>query len=263
MRPGWNPTRRNKNLGTKAHGHGNDNRMVVPEAWGEYFLEKLGSHVLVKRQIKGHEMLFFVQPTRSAYFYPCSIDDICKVLAHCPDEAIAAFDFIVLRQPTRKQGILQPVWGRAEYTYDIRKQRGGAVIIEAQMTDSYTWTKSANPERVRELNRLRQDGHHIEMTRRGVQITHTVQSLRNTILYRTLLHEIGHHVDFNRSTLEEWRGKTKATKEDYAHRYATELYASLEKQGVVPFPAILDEAAMLQDGVKREWFCTPDKTMHA
>jgi len=258
MRPGWNPTRRNKHVGTKAHGHGDDNRMVVPEAWGEYFLEQLGSHVLVKRQINGREMLFFVQPTRPGHFYPCSIDDICKVLTGCPDEVTAAVDFIVLRQPTRKQGILQPVWGRAAYRYEIRKQRGAAVIIEAQMSDSYIWSKSTNPEQARELKRLRQDGHQIEVTRRGVQVTRTAQSSRNTILYRTLLHEIGHHLDMNRSTYEEWAAKTQATKEDYAHRFAAELYARLEQQAVVPFAPILDEIAMAQDGLDLAWFHSRD-----
>ncbi len=29
-RPGWNPTRRNRNLGTAKAGHGLDNRLVIP-----------------------------------------------------------------------------------------------------------------------------------------------------------------------------------------------------------------------------------------
>ncbi|PXX34909.1 ImmA/IrrE family metallo-endopeptidase [Undibacterium pigrum] len=257
MRPGWNPTRRNKHVGTKAHGHGNDNRMVVPEAWGEIYYEKLDTHVLVRRDIAGREMRFFVEPTRADCFYACSIDDICRVLAHCPAEALSAFDFIVLRQPTRKQRILSPTWGRAIFSFEIRQQRGAAIVIEAHNLAGYQWGKHFNQEELRELARLQQDGHTITRSRQGYAIFPDAQSMRNTILYRTLLHEIGHHVDFNRSTLEEWDSKTRSTKEDYAHRYAAELYVRLEQQAVVPFAAILDEAAMARDGLDLAWFCHP------
>lgn len=33
MRPGWNPTRRNRNQGTAKRGHGQNNRMVIPCVW--------------------------------------------------------------------------------------------------------------------------------------------------------------------------------------------------------------------------------------
>ncbi|MFZ6679203.1 hypothetical protein [Undibacterium sp. Tian12W] len=257
MHRAWNPTRRNKNIGTKSQGHGNDNRMVVPEAWGEIFYEKLTTHVLVRRDIAGREMRFFVEPTRSDCFYACSIDDICRVLAHCPAEALSAFDFIVLRQPTRKQRILRPCWGRAIFSFEISKQPGAAIVIEAHNLAGYTWPKSLSQESQRELARLQQDGHVITRTRRGYSISSDTQAMRNTILYRTLLHETGHHIDYKRSTDEGWDGKTSSTKEDYAHRFAGELYARLEQQAVVPFAPILDEAAMARDGLDLAWFCPP------
>ncbi|MFZ6731932.1 ImmA/IrrE family metallo-endopeptidase [Undibacterium sp. Ji42W] len=257
MHRAWNPTRRNKNIGTKAQGHGNDNRMAVPEAWGKIFYEKLTTHVLVRRDIAGRDMRFFVEPTRSDCFYACSIDDICRVLGHCPPEVLSAFDFIVLRQPTRKQRILRPVWGRAIFSFEIRQQCGAAIVIEAHNLDGYQWPKSLSQESQRELARLQQDGHAIARTRQGYSISSDSPSLRHTILYRTLLHEIGHHVDHKHSTTEEWADKTKATKEDYAHRFGAELYARLEQQAVVPFSPILDEAVMAQDGLDLAWFCPP------
>ncbi len=33
QRPGWNATRRNRNIGTARQGHGQDNRMVIPSNW--------------------------------------------------------------------------------------------------------------------------------------------------------------------------------------------------------------------------------------
>jgi hypothetical protein len=135
---------------------------------------------------------FFVEPTRPDWFYPCSIDDICAVLAHCSSDEVLAFDFIVMRQPTRKQRILCPVWGRAIFSFDIDKYSGSAIVIEAQDLSPVEWRSSIDPERKRELDRLRQDEHEIHNTPRGVEIRVTRNSLRNTVLYRTLLHELGH-----------------------------------------------------------------------
>lgn len=61
MRPGWNPTKRNRNIGTKKQGHGRDNRLVIPQAWPEdrIFWEVLRSPVLVTRQFRRHERIRF------------------------------------------------------------------------------------------------------------------------------------------------------------------------------------------------------------
>lgn len=259
MRPGWNPTRRNRNAGTKAHGHGQDNRMTIPESWRDRrcYYEKLSSYTVVTRMVGGRELKFFVEPTRPDWFYPCTVDDICKVLAHCEPEEASSFDFIVMRQPTRKQKLLCPVWGRAIWMFDIDKYRGAAIVIEACNRSPITWGKSLDPEDTRELERLRADGHDVRNTRRGFEIHLTPDSLRNTVLYRTLLHEIGHHVDRNRCSEDEWDGKISAVKEDYAHGYAQVLYEALAKQGVVPFTPIIDDKSMADDGLKREWFCSP------
>lgn len=260
MRPGWNPTRRNKHVGTKAHGHGSDNAFVIPESWHEAncYFEKLSSYVLVTRTIGARELRFFVEPTRPDWFYPCSVDDICALLSHCSAEVLSAFDFIVLRQPTRKQTILAPVWGRAIFTFDIDQHSGAAIVIEAQSVVPIVWQRrSIDPERARELERLRGDGHSVRDTRRGLEIGVTASSMRNTVLYRTLLHELGHHVDYKRSTGEQWRSKTRTVKEDFAHRYAQELHTQLSHDGHVPFAPIVDEACLLQSGLSRQWFCLP------
>jgi hypothetical protein len=134
MRPGWNPTRRNKHAGTKAHGHGASNRLTIPESWHELkrYYEKLRSYAVVMRTVGTRQLRFFVEPTRPDWIYPCTIDDICAVLALCDPEALLTFDFIVMRQPTRKQRILCPVWGRASFVFDIDEYSGSAIVIEAQ-----------------------------------------------------------------------------------------------------------------------------------
>jgi hypothetical protein len=114
-----------------------------------------------------------------------------------------------------------------------------------------------DPEDARELERLRADGHAVHTTRRGTEVRVTAESLRNTVLYRTLLHEVGHHMDCFRCSVEEWSGRTRAMKEDFAHRFAQVLGAHLAAQGALPFPPIIDNESLLRDGLAREWFCAP------
>jgi len=123
--------RRNKNVGTKAHGHGSNNKLAIPESWHESkrYYEKLSSYTVVTRTVGTRELRFFIEPTRPDWFYPCTVDDICAVLSRCSSEVLSAFDFIVMRQPTRKQRILCPV----------------------------EWSNSIDPECARELDRLSQD----------------------------------------------------------------------------------------------------------
>ena len=257
MRPGWNPTRRNRNVGTKAHGHGANNSLTIPESRHELkcYYEKLGSYTVVSRTVGTRKLRFFVEPTRSDWFYPCTVDDICAVLSHCSPEVLSAFEFVVMRQPTRKQRILCPVWGRAIFSFDIDQYSGSAIIIEAQDLSPIRWENSIDPAHARELDRLREDGHDVHSTRRGIEIRVTANSLRNTVLYRTLLHELGHHIDHKRCDGDNWSSKTQSAKEDYAHRYALELKAFLSMQAAWPFAPIMDDESLLGDGLKREWFC--------
>lgn len=257
MRPGWNPARRNRNAGTKAHGHGADNRLVIPESRHEskFFYERLDGCVFVKRIAGGREIPFFVEPARPDCFYPCTLDDICTVLRHCSPEDIATFDFIVLRQPTRKQRLLSPVWGRAIFNFDMSARQGAAIVLEAQNIETIHWSKSLSPEDARELERLCRDGCELRQTRKGFELHVTPGSLRNTVLYRTLLHEMGHHVDRRNFPDRKRDTRTATEKEDFAHRYAREAFELLRQKGIVPFPAKLDAQSLREAGLRPEWFC--------
>jgi len=178
MRAGWNPTRRNRNAGTKRHGHGSDNRMTIPESWHQVrcFYEWLSSYVVVKRSVANAELVFLVEPTRSGWFHPCSIDDICRVLTHVPVEHLAQIDMVVMRQPTRKQRVLSPVWGRAIFAFDVAEYSGAAIVIEAQDDRPITWSVSLSSDKARELDRLRSDGHDVRRSRRTFEICTTAHS---------------------------------------------------------------------------------------
>ncbi|WP_374562062.1 ImmA/IrrE family metallo-endopeptidase [Ideonella sp.] len=257
MRPGWNPTRRNRHAGTKAHGHGQDNRLTIPQSWRDVrcYFERLDACVAFSRMVSGHTIRFLVEPTREGWFYPCTVDDVCTLLGGVAVEALNAIELIVLRQPTRKQAVLSPVWGRAIWWFDAPGFSGPAIVLEAQSGKPYRWwSRSPSPEGMREIKRLRDDGHEVEKSSRGVTVRPTPESLRHTVLYRTLLHELGHHLDHRRFSDSEWEARTTSTREDFAHRYATEAFRRLRAAGVVPFPAALDPDSMARDRLDVAWF---------
>ena len=149
---------------------------------------------------------------------------------------------------------MQPVWGRFVSWYDFREQHGASVIIESQRLASIRWPLSIGLESRDELERLRADGHCVERTRRGYDIQPTAETMRNTVLFRTLLHEVGHHVDFDLSDVESWMGKNSRVKEEYAHRFAEMAMAVLRKEGQAPFPPLLDFDSMRGEGLDPAWF---------
>lgn len=255
MKPGWNPTRRNRNAGTGAHGHGNDNKLRIPEPWmdSRRFYEKIGAHRQVLRTVGASTIRFVVEEPRPGWFHPCTPDEICAVMASCPEEHVSLAPFIVLRQPTRKQRILSQVWGRAVFLFEFDDYAGRAIVLEAQDSQPYLWRRSRTPDHERELDRLRLDGHSVVRQGRGVLVEPNARAIRATVLLRTLLHEIGHHVDYARSSDEEWDARTPLEREDYAHSYAQAARERLGKHGVAP-PGLEIESHRAADGLPQEWF---------
>jgi len=263
MKPAYNPGRRNRNCGTAKHGRGQNNKLVVPDHWphtGRAFYEEISPCVKIVRAIGAQKVTFLVQRVQSGWFHPCTVEDICVVLRHLPPEDIEKIHFIVLRQPTRKQRILSPVWGRAKFSFapDFKASRGAAVILEAQCLQPFKWEKAMTPDRRREFERLQQDGHLMVGSNHHFFILRPdAVSLRRTLLYRTLLHEIGHCVDDHNHDPSGWASRSSLQKEDFAHRYAAETYAMLEKANAVPFLPQFDVAEMLRDGLTPDDFLPP------
>ncbi len=275
MKPARNLARRNRG-GTAKHGRGQergqDNKLVVPDHWphtGRIFCEEISPCVKTARAIGARTVTFLIQRVRPGWFYPCTVDDICAVLSHLPPDDVGKIHFIVLRQPTRKQRILSPVWGRTVFSFapDFEADRSGhddhsgpAVVLEAQCLQPFKWDKSMTPDRQREFERLQQDGHRIVDSNHHFFIMQPDEtSLRRTQLYRTLLHEIGHHIDYFAHGKTAWKTRTPLQREDFAHRYAAETYAALEKTGAVPFFPLFDAAAMVRDGLSPDDFLPPTR----
>ncbi len=192
MRPGWNPVRRNRKIGTGAQGYGQDNELVIPESRHDprRYFEQVSSCVSFSRSVGKRKLQFLVEPPTDGWFYPCTPDDVAEVLKYCPEVDLETVDLILFRQPTRKQRVLSPVWGRALWFAEVRRRKGSAIVLEAQNLEPISWKKSLTPEFDRELKRLESDGHCIVTDKREIRIEVTATSLRHTLLYRTLLHEL-------------------------------------------------------------------------
>lgn len=274
---GYNPTRRNRNIGTAKSGHGQNNRMTIPEvAHGKYiFWERMDDAQEVTRSIADRNVKFFVQPTRADCFHSCTVDDIARVLLHVPSRDWEGIGAVLLRQPRRKEQTLASVWGRLAYSADLADSRGHivysgpAIVLEAvNPTAPVKFGKTMSVTGMDELDRLRLDGHKIKSDR-----YHTVQpnleSCRTTQLYRTLLHELGHWVDFlekverpSVSGPEDWyeklvdkfHARPSQEREQFAHAYAERLRQQLTTANAIPFDRQLEPGRLVEDKLRLEDF---------
>jgi len=239
-RPGYNPTRRNRNIGTSKQGQGQNNRLSIPApaATMKVFYERLGSYTKTVVNIREKPYTFVVEKTRINSHHACSITDVANILEQIPTDDLEGLDLIVFRQPKRKEEILSLVWGRLIYSYEFENRFCPAIILEAcDYTGKIRWNKHISVDERRELQRLIEDGHPIVDTGRFFEAPYEIANVRNTQLYRTLLHEIGHYVqyldiverpatktnDVDAEQERRWKiyvSMPRSEKENYAHHYA-------------------------------------------
>ncbi|ABF42570.1 hypothetical protein Acid345_3569 [Candidatus Koribacter versatilis Ellin345] len=267
-----NPTRRNRNIGTAKSGHGQNNRLTIPRPHhgGNVYWERIEKATKVKREVSGQTVHFFVQPTLADYVHACTIDDIVHLLSHVPPADWETLCAIVLRQPRRKEETLSPVWGRLAYAADLVNAhgtllyQGPAIVLEAHHpTGAWEFGRNLDPDDLKELERLQRDGHRLR-TEHGKHIfENTVESCRTTQLHRTLLHEIGHWVDYLEKVErpadsgldweqlnDRYHQRPSREKEDFAHRYADQMAKELSDFGVIPFARVLDSESLSRDGLQ-------------
>jgi hypothetical protein len=125
---------------------------------------------------------------------------------------------------------------------------GPAILIEATDSRPLIWSRSLEPEFAKELERLRNDGHSITEDRRSYRIQNDPNAVRSTQLYRTVLHEIGHWVDWlerverpserpdsDYSVLADaYWARPSSEREGFAHSYADRLRKRLLLEGKIP-----------------------------
>lgn len=235
----FNPTRRNRNIGTSKQGHGQNNKMTIP--WPAIvekdFYERLENFEKEIRKINGKTYTFIIEETRIHSKHACSVIDVENILKLIPSEDLDGLSLIIFRQPKRKEEILSSVWGRLIYSYEFEDDYQPAIIIEAiDYSKKLKWSKKLSVESQKELNRLISDGHKFIDTGRTNEANYEIDNVRNTQLYRTLLHEIGHYVHYlnivdrpatEDEAFEEWEKRSdyyfsipSVEKEQFAHSYA-------------------------------------------
>lgn len=262
--PMQNPTRRNRNIGTARQGHGQDNDMTIPESWydSRAYFEKLDAPLVMDTE----GFTFLVEPTRPETAHACTPEDILAVLEQVPAEDLTGMNLIVLRQPTRKEDMLHPVWGRMVYAFEFRGASQPAIVLEAvDLTKKLVYSKKMSLARQAEFARLQEDGFIFVEDKRSFTTRFDLQTCRNTQLYRTLLHEIGHYVHYTRSTQaadaakdtdeasekrrERYFQIPSRQKERFADDYADQLGKSLRAKGAIPFPRIWHDSFMTKHGL--------------
>ena len=200
-------------------------------------------------------MWFFVEPPTGDCRYACTVDDVARLLSEVPLHDWAGISAIVFRQPTRRQDLLRPVWGRIVFDAHLSGITGSVIHLDAQdPRQEIRWSPSLGPDEQKRLSALAADGHRVVRSRRWWSIRATLDSTRATQLYRTLLHEIGHHLDWCRATPELYFRRPLQERERSADRYAVTMRAKLERRGATPFDRFRDEAAMRADGLEPGWF---------
>ena len=282
---GRNPTRRNRNIGTVKSGHGQNNRMTIPEvAQGDYrFWERIDTATEVSRTVAGRTLKFFVQPTRADCIHACTVTDIARLISNVPASDGEGLEAIVLRQPRRKEQTLASVWGRLSYAAEFVNERGDvlyggpAIIIEAvNPTEPIKFGKALSLDDAAELERLKSDGHKLRPGDKNHTIEPSPESCRATQLYRTLPHELGHWVDFLEKVerpatmqgvvvetegytrlLDGYHSRPHREKEYFAHDYAERLRKQLAAIGAIPFERQCDRECLIQEGLRLQDFILP------
>ena len=76
----FNPSRRNRDIGTVKQGFSQNNKLTISTPYGSYqsFYEKLTTYKKESRIINNHEFVFVVEDTRPNSVHACSINDIVK-----------------------------------------------------------------------------------------------------------------------------------------------------------------------------------------
>ena len=245
-----NPTKRNRNIGTAKQGFKNRNVFAIPDYYpreGKSFSEKLTRYSTVKRGINGHQFTFVVEETKKNSCHACTIDDLEIVLQAVPSYYFQGLKTIVLRQPKRKEEIFRSVWGGWFAGYEFESKVVSAIVLEAAGFGSKVkWSRKIGIDTQKELKRLQTDGFDVAETKRSYEIELSLENVRNVQLYRTLLHEIGHH--YHNSLDEDIFDKLPSVeKEAFAHNFADKLKIELEEKKIIPFPRIFNEKSILND----------------
>lgn len=230
--------------------------MCIPESWIDRdglvrpYHQRISPDSLERFTFHDGKLTVLYETPLEDCSYGCTPGDVSYLLSKVPARDLTGLVLLAFRQPTRKQQIINPVWGRLLYDADFGRFHGPAIVLEAvDMKRPLRWPKKLDIEAQKELQRHREDGHLIESTKREHVIHMSEEALRQKILYRTLLHEVGHWVHWLTSVVrpetmlspikEEaatlYFAKPQDERENFAHTYANRLATKLRAKQIIPF----------------------------
>lgn len=230
--------------------------MRIPQSWLDkhgncsLYYERLEPAHVQDVTIGESQLTFLYEKPREGFSYGCSPADVAKVLALVAKMVPAMPNIIAFRQPTRKQQQRFAVWGRFLYAAEFGKHEGTAIVLEAQkLGASLKRPKSMSVDERAEYERLIGDGHSFAETMRHFETKLTEGAVRNTKLYRTLLHELGHLADYHQKVLDDrtsldhdqdvaadiYFSRPTSEREVFAHAFAEKICQSLRTAGDIPF----------------------------
>lgn len=223
------------------------------------FYERIDPAYFAEESVCGFELKLFYELPSEGFAYGCSPPDVLKVLRASAPSISSLPDMLAFRQPSRKQRQLKPVWGRFLYFAEFGAHKRTAIVLEAQeIGAAIRWPKRMSLDDQAELDRLRADGHVFNETKWTFDTLLSAQSVRSTILYRSLLHEIGHWAQYHEEVLdtataldaeydiarELYFSKPSSEREVYAHKFAERLAADLRSSGAIPFEPLAFEPSL-------------------
>ena len=217
-----NPVKRNRNIGTKKSGYKRQSEFTIPSQNYAPFYENIKIQNCCQKIVNGKRYNFIIEKLKPNYIYTCSVDEICEVLSHCPVSDLEGLNLIILRQPKKKEHILSPCWGRLIYNFEYNNELQPAIILEAVdlSKDNVIKKSTISLFHMKELQILQTEGHEVIDKNRNIIVKTTLEAAKNTQLYRTLLHEIGHYV-FRRNGNST---NNYEEKELYANNYAKKIW---------------------------------------
>ncbi|WP_185289365.1 hypothetical protein [Chryseobacterium lactis] len=141
------------------------------------------------------------------------------------------------------------------YSYEFENEYFPAIILDAiDLKKQLIWPRKQTIEDQQEFERLKEDGHIFIESRRCFTAEFKPELIRNTQLYRTLLHEFGHYVhyleiverpgnddedyDIKERRMDLYFSLPKSEKEKFAHIYAEKLKNRLISENKIPFTSI-------------------------
>lgn len=256
-----NPIRRNKNIGTSKQGVRKQSVFRLPFDSKNLldFYEKLGIYKKLEIDLGNKNILFVVESTKKDFIHACSIDDIVHILKSVDFKYWEALEMVVLRQPKKKEIFISPVWGRLIYSYSFENQYKKAIILESiNCSKKLKWSKKLGIDNQKELDRLKRDGHLILEQKNQYEIQININSARNTQLYRTLLHEIGHLYHFAITEKEVYKRFLSSEKENFAYQFSDRMKKELEDRQIIPFKRKLNMEFLQNYKLNQEDFEVPE-----